>query len=288
VWLALALGGLPLVWRAVTILGVVKGFSAHTWAPAYLRQGLEFWETGLAPGAAFAALFVGLLALLNRGAPLSPKGEDAVPRHEWVAGALFVAIPLAAVLGALLVTHMFTDRYALIGLAGFCLLAPMVAAEFFGRRGAAGIVLLGVLAWGAAIRLVDYQAKGNPFAGEPVLMEALEQGPVVIADGQLYVQMWHYAPERLKARLVFLADDASAVKYMGFETIDGGIRALIPWAPVQVREYAEFATPGKEFLVYQNSLRPGWVLSRVVADGAGVAIRKVTTFRELVSVRLRD
>ena len=288
VWLALALGGMPLVWRAVTILGVVKGFSSHTWAPAYLRQGLEFWESGLAPGAAFAALFVGLLALVGRGAPVSTKGEDAVPEHEWVAGALFVAIPLAAVIGALLVTHMFTERYALIGLAGFCLLTPMVAAEFFGRRGAAGIVLLGVLVWGAAIRLVDYQAKGNPFAGEPLLMEALEQGPVVIADGQLYMQMWQYAPERLKARMLFLADDASAVKYMGFETIDGGIRALIPWAPVQVREYAEFATPGREFLVYQNSLRPGWVLSRVVADGASVAIRKVATFRELVSVRLRD
>jgi hypothetical protein len=279
---------MPLVWRAVTILGVVRGFSSHTWAPAYLRQGLEFWESGLAPGAAFAALFIGLLALVGRGAPESTKGEDAVPEHEWVAGALFVAIPLAAVIGALLVTHMFTERYALIGLAGFCLLTPMVAAEVFGRRGAAGIVLLGVLAWGAAIRLVDYQAKGNPFAGEPLLLEALEQGPVVIADGQLYMQMWQYAPERLKARMLFLADDASAVKYMGFETIDGGIRALIPWAPVQVREYAEFATPGREFLVYQNSLRPGWVLSRVVADGASVAIRKVATFRELVSVRLRN
>ena len=219
---------------------------------------------------------------------MSPKNEDAVPTHEWVASALFVAIPLAAVIGALLVTHMFTERYALIGLTGFCLMAPILAAEYFGRRGTAGIVLLGVLVWGAAIRLVDYQSKGNPFAGEPLLMEALEQGPVVISDGQLYMQMWHYAPERLKAQMLFLADDASAVKYMGFETIDGGIRALIPWAPVQVREYAEFATPGKEFVVYQNSLRPGWVLSRVVADGASVAIRKVATFRELVNVRLRD
>ena len=177
-----------------------------------------------------------------------------------MAGALFVAIPLAAVIGALLVTHMFTERYALIGLVGFCLLTPLVAAEFFGRRGAAGIVLLGVLVWGAAIRLVDYQAKGNPFAGEPLLMEALEQGPVVIADGQLYMQMWHYAPERLKARMLFLADDVSAVKYMGFETIDGGIRALIPWAPVQVREYARVRRARQGV--------PG--LSELAASGLGV------------------
>src|SRR6185369_17828917 len=64
-WLALAAGGAPLVWRVATIIGVVKGFS-HTWAPAYLRQGVEFWETGLAPGAAFLALFAGVLAILLR------------------------------------------------------------------------------------------------------------------------------------------------------------------------------------------------------------------------------
>lgn len=287
VWIALAVGGLPLVWRVAAILGVVKGFS-HTWAPAYLRQGLEFWETELAPGAAFAALFVGLLALVGRRAPVVAEDEDAVPEHEWVAGALLVATPLAAVIGGLLVTHMFTERYALMGLVGFCLLTPMVAAEFFGRRGAAGVVLLGVLVWGVTIRLIDYPVKGNPFESEPVLKKALEQGPVVIPDGQLFLQMWQYAPERLKPRLLYLADDAAALKYMGFETIDGGIRVLRQWAPVQVTEYSEFAKPGREFLVYQSSLRPGWVLSRVMADGANAGIRTVAPYRELVSVRLRD
>ena len=285
-WTALAAGGVPLAWRLATIVGVVQSYS-HTWAPAYLRQGLEFWETGLAPGAAFAVLFVGLLALARRRAPIPAGEEDMVPQHEWVAAVLLLAIPLAAVVGALLVTHMFTERYALMGLAGFCLLTPMVAAEFFGRRGAAGVLLLGVLFAGANIRLMDHAVDGNPFDGEPVLKEALEQGPVVIPDGQLFMQMWHYAPERLKMRLVFLADDAAALKYLGFDTIEG-IRILLPWVPIRVIEYREFAKPGKEFLLYQNSLRPGWVLSRVVDDGANTAIRKVALFRQLVSVRLPD
>jgi 4-amino-4-deoxy-L-arabinose transferase-like glycosyltransferase len=287
VWIALAVGGQPLVWRLETILGAVGGFT-HTWAPVYLRQGLEFWEGGLAPGAAFAALFVGVLALARCRAGVIGADEDVVPEHEWVAGALLLAIPIAAVTGALLVTHTFTERYALLGLAGFCLLTPLVAAEFFGRRGTGGIVLLSVMFGGAAIRLMDHAAKGNPYENEPVLKEALEQGPVVIPDGQLFMQMWHYAPERLKPRLMYLADDAAALKYLGFDSIESSLRGLLPWAPVHVMEYREFAQPGREFLLYQNSLRPGWVLSRVADDGASSSIRKVALFRQLVSVRLRN
>jgi 4-amino-4-deoxy-L-arabinose transferase-like glycosyltransferase len=287
VWVALAVGCAPLVLRLETIRSTVGGFT-HTWAPAYLRQGLEFWEGGLAPGAAFAALFVGVLALARRRSGVIAEDEDVVPGHEWVAGVLLLAIPLAAVIGGLLVTHTFTERYALMGLAGFCLLAPLVAAEFFGRRGAAGIMLLSVMVWGAAIRLMDHTSKGNPYKNEPVLAEALEQGPVVIADGQLYMQMWFYAPERLRPRLVYLTDDAAALKYLGFDSIETSLRALAPWAAVRVMEYSEFAKPGKEFLVYQNSLRPGWILARVVGDGASASIRKVAILRQLVSVRLRD
>jgi Dolichyl-phosphate-mannose-protein mannosyltransferase len=289
VWIAFVLGGTPIMWRAATILGVVKAFS-HTWAPAYLRQGVEFWESGLAPLGPYLALLVGVLALFEWRAHAGPVESDlAVPEHEWVAGALFLAIPLSAVIGGLLVTHMFTERYGLIGLVGFCMLTPMLAARAFGRSGTAGVALLAVVLWGMAIRLMDSGAVGNPYQAEPILQAALERGPVVIPDGQLFLQMWQYAPERLKRRLVFLADMASALKYSGFDTIDGGVQALPASAPsLTVAAYPEFAKPGREFVMYQNSLRPGWVLARAVADGAKVEIQQVANYRQLVSVRLPD
>ena len=287
--LALAAGVVPLVWRATTIVGVVKGFS-HTWSPAYLRQGLEYWAAGLAPGAAFAALLLVALALVARRRlePPDHSEQEKIPEHEWMAAVLLVAVPLAGVIGGLLVTHIFNDRYALIGLAGFCLLAPMVAAELLGTRGIAGGVMLAVLAWGMAIRSMDHPSEGNPFAGEPVLREALEQGPVVIPDGLLFMQMWHYAPERLKSRLIYVADDQAALKYMGFEAFETGIRVLRAWAPVNVMEWGDFTHNTREFVAYQTLLRPGWVLERVVEEGATVEVRKTTRYRELVKVRLRD
>jgi hypothetical protein len=55
---------------------------------------------------------------------------------------------------------------------------------------------------------------------------------------------------------------------------------------VQVLEYGDFAVPGREFLVYQNSLRPGWLLARVMADGASADVQAFTNYRQLFRVKL--
>jgi hypothetical protein len=290
VWAAFAAGGAPILWRISAIAGVVKGFT-HTWAVPYPEQAIEFWESGLQHASSFLTLLVALLALaiiLGRRKPDS--AASAVPPladHELAAGVLFLAIPVAAVAGALLVTHMFAIRYALIALAGFSFLVPMVAAHIAGGRALPGFLLMAALAVGFGYVSLEIPPARNPFDGEPLLREALQQGPVAVPDGQLFLQMWHYAPEPLKSRLLFLADNAAALKYMGFDTIDGGIRVLRDWSTVSVVEYQSFASPGREFFVYQNTLRPGWLISRVVDDGATVEIRKYAVFRALVRVRLK-
>ncbi len=288
-WTALALGCVPLVWRVASIIGVVKGF-VHTWSPAYLRQGLEFWEEGLGQGAAFAALLLGLIALFARQRPDAVEEREAgkVPEYEWVAVAMMLAVPLASVLVGVLVTHMFTERYALIGLVGFCLLAPMMIAELLGQRGTAGILMLAVLAWGLGIRSADHPTAGNPFYGETMLHEAVEQGPVVVPDGLLYLQMWWYAPERLKPRLLYVVDNAASVKYMNYETVDDGLGKMRQYVPVNVRTWAEFARDTHEFTALQSSLRPAWILQRVVEEGATVEVKKAAPYRTLLNVRLRN
>jgi len=291
VWAAFAAGGAPILWRISTVVGVVKGFT-HTWAPPYPEQAIEFWESGLQHASSFLTLLLALLALsiiLSRNKP--DTAGSAIPPladHELVAGVLFLAIPLVAVAGAPLVTHMFTPRYALIALAGFSFLAPMVVAHMSGGRALPGFLLTAALAVGFGYSSMEIPPSRNPFDGEPLLREALQQGPVAVSDGQLFLQMWHYAPEPLKSRLLFLADDEAAVKYMGFDTIDGGIRVLRHWSSVHVVEYRSFASPGQEFFVYQNTLRPGWLISKVVDDGATVEIRKYAGSRALIRVHLKS
>lgn len=291
IWAAFAAGGAPILWRISTIVGVVKGFT-HTWAVPYPEQAIEFWESGLQHASGFLTVLVALLALSIIQSRKKPDAAgSAIPPlvdHELAAGVLFLAIPMAAVAAALLVTHMFTMRYALIALAGFSFLAPMVAAHMLRGRALPGFLMTAALGMGFAYSSMEIPPSRNPFDGEPLLREALQQGPVAVPDGQLFLQMWHYAPEPLKSRLLFLADNQAALKYMGFDTIDGGIRDLRPWSSVQVVEYRSFARPGREFLVYQNTLRPGWLISKVVDEGATVELRKYAGFRSLMRVRLKS
>ena len=170
IWIAFAAGMVPVVLRMATIVGVVKGFT-HTWAPASPEQIMEYWETGLQQTGTFVTLWLGMLALAivaNRNAAPVPESAAAkVPEHEWLAGVLFLAIPTAAVIGGMLVTHMFTFRYALIGLTGFCLLAPLLAAHFLGGRALWGFVMLGVAVIGLGFATIDDPAWQNPYEAEP-------------------------------------------------------------------------------------------------------------------------
>jgi len=280
---AMAAGIAPLVWRLQQVMGTVQAFS-HGWSSAYLRQGIEFWETALNSGAAWLAMLLVLVAFARRGKIADPGGE--VPAHEWTAAALFLVVPLAAVLAAITVTHAFTPRYAIIGIAGFCLLVPLLAAEYAGARSTLAALLAAVLVWATVIRMADRPAPRNPFADEQALAQALEKEPVVVADGQLFLQMWHYAPDRLKPRLIFLSDPDAALRYMGFDTIDYGVRPMRSWTKLNVINYSDFAKETSDFLVYRDLLRPEWVTPRVLADGASVELLNAPLHHELVRVRL--
>jgi hypothetical protein len=211
----------------------------------------------------------------------------SLPAHEWLAGMLFLAIPMAAVAGAMLVTHMFTPRYALIALAGIGLLVPMLGARLAAGREMFGSLMLVSLVVGLGVMTIAAPDVRDPYRQEAVLAKALAEGPVVIPDGQLFLSMWQYAPRELRPRVEFVADNESAIRYMGFDTIDDGLRVLRPYAPVEVLEGREFLTPGREFLLYQNTLRPGWLLSKIVDGGGSAELLANSGFRQLFRVRVK-
>jgi cytochrome b561 len=290
VWAAFAMGGIPLVWYLSTVSRVIQGFSRNTWAPAYPEQAIEFWELGLQHSLSFLVLLLAVLAIwLSRRDPAPeppPDPPPVLPAHELIAAALFLAIPLLVVESGLLVTHMFTPRYALLGLTGVALLVPMIAARLSGGSALTGCLLASVALLPLGFVSIEIPPVPHPFADETILAKAVEQGPVVVADGQLFLQMWYYAPDRLKSRLLFLANDQAAVKYMGFDAMDAGLRNVSRWSTFRVMEYRDFASPGREFLLYQNTLHPGWVLPTVLAGGGTADVRTCANYRLLYGVRI--
>jgi hypothetical protein len=288
IWAAFAGGIAPLVWRFTTVRTVVQNFSQTTWSPAYPAQIVEFWETMLQHSLSFAVLGLTILALVlmsNRPAEertFPPK----LPTHEILAGVLFLGIPVMAIAIGLFKTHMFTPRYALIGVAGVLLLVPMIASRLANGRAFAGFLLMAVSATPLLFVMLAVPDRDNPVERDATLVEALGQGQVVVPDGQLFLQMWYYVPAPLKAKLLYLVDYPSAVQYMGFDAIDSGVVALKSWVPVM--DYKDYATPGREFRLYQSSMRPGWVLAKVVKDGASTQIERYSINRQLIRVRLKQ
>jgi hypothetical protein len=291
VWAAFAAGGIPLVWSAATIVTGASRWSAHSWAPPSVGQVWEFWEAGLQPSLIFLVMLMALLALAivagRQKADGLPGCAVALEDHELIAGVLFLAIPAAAVAGAMLVTHMFTPRYALFALAGFGFLAPMLTAHLSGGRMLPGFLMTVTLLAALGLAMIQMPAPQNPFQQEPMLTKVLPREQVVIPDGQLFLLVWHYAPESQKSHLLFVADGTAALKYVGYDSIDEGMRVVRPFAPVQVVDYQAFYAPGKEFLIYQNTMRPGWLLEKVLDDGGSAQVLASSGFRELIRVRFK-
>jgi hypothetical protein len=70
--------------------------------------------------------------------------------------------------------------------------------------------------------------------------------------------------------------------------VDDGLRKMRQYAPLNVRTWAEFTSDTHEFTALQSSLRPAWILQRVVEEGATVEVKKAAPYRTLLHVRLRN
>jgi len=268
VWIAFGAGGIPLLISLLLILRVVQ-ISLHPWSWARPRDYYAFYSN-FWPVIGFlipAALLLGVWLLLG-----GRKEEPAALRpstfrdYEWVAAALFFLVPIAAITGALLIPpHIFVDRYLALSTAGFALLAVFAAAHWARQRAAIGIIcaiaaLAPFLFHFTQIRL-HFK---DPFLRARLLHEALETNdePIVVSNYIAFLEVWYYAPDNLKPRILCLEDEKSAVKYRHMDDVAGDSLRDIG---VPFRYYREFATSGKQFVIYFVGW--SWITSKVLDEG---------------------
>jgi hypothetical protein len=299
IWIAMFFGAAPLVWRLSTIKAVVHGFSHTSWSEVHPFDVLDFWNDGLQSG--LSVLVLALVAMVlwawkapepsatsNQSSHQEPNQSAAMQPWELLAAILFLTIPVFSVAFGL-VTHVYSSRYALVGLTGVVLLLPPVVAHMARGRNLVGFLFVAL----AGVRLIVVTTTFSPprdLVGEEfVLVDALKQGPVVVADGQLFMQMWLYLPEPLKSNMIFLVDSEASVKYQTFNTaaIDSALSYVRQWFPIRALDYGAFATPGTEFRLLQNPLKPGWMLEKIAADGGSETIDHYTNLRQLYRIRMK-
>jgi hypothetical protein len=207
-----------------------------------------------------------------------------VPPHEIAAAAGFVLVPLFAFIVAKLVSNVFMTRYGLTAVIGIGILFAYFMHRYTVDRRLAGALFTLVFAiWFGAGFLVWMMstARGNVAAASrtPEPIHAYEAAPefaepdipFVAANGLFFLEADHYGPQPFVARLVYLSDRESALKYTGSDIFDRGFPILRKWFPIRARveDYTAFVRAHRRFLVFGEFQHPlAWLTKKLLDDGA--------------------
>jgi hypothetical protein len=223
----------------VTSRAVIPTF----WAKPTWMAVVSFYPQTL-PQASVALVALLALAALAAWRP-TPAAPVPLPLHEVVLALGFVALPAVAVVLGKLVTGVFAPRYALTTIIGIAVLFGWAAGTVLGARRRLGRVFIALMVASVVTSQAQAFQKARAEArliGETwrFLRDAAGSGsPIVIAHPIHFLQLAHYAPPEAAGRLVYLADPAEAVRYIGHDTSERALLELRRWAPVRVERYAD-------------------------------------------------
>jgi hypothetical protein len=271
---------LPIIRRAQA------GLQAGFWSKPKLEDIPTFYAglSGIGPLCLAGALV--FLALLPRGLLSGAKEtrrakEKDIPVHEIVAAAGFVLLPPLSIFLARLGLGVFAGRYLAFTIAGFSLLVAFAAARLTANSSVAAIGLVLIFACGFVMRFILLRQDCVAMRGwVQFTIQHLERDwetglRVAISNPTTYLQLSHYAPEELSARLAYLASPEKSRLYLGQDTSDRALWSLREWVAPKVSDYDSFVKGNRRFLVYQNE---GWLIAGLLDEGASIQVRKGNFF----------
>jgi hypothetical protein len=286
-WAAFLSGGIPLAVSLLLVLRLIHT-TLHPWSIAHFsdyflfyRRNFTLARISLVPLPAFLAIWLFFRGFRERPAGIRPSVRD----YEWLAAVLLFSIPLFAIAAARMVPpHTFVDRYLATVTGGLALLIAFGAAQLAGRRAALGLACMIASLAPFAHRILEIQPFQDPFQQAPLLRRALDTqpGPVVISNYVAQLQLWYYAPESLKPRIIGLADEPSSVRYVHYDDVAvEPVREL----GVPMVAYGPFAASTKQFLIYYVNW--SWLTNKVRDDGGSLeCLRPFGPHAELLLARV--
>jgi len=286
VWAALSGGEAAGLILCYPLLSGARRFVAHGWAKPTLYGLLLYYPEELQKMlvVAIAFLILGAVWWLLRRKDASWTGirDCAVPDHEITAAGLFLLLPAAGFVIAVFVTNMFHPRYFISAIAGVVLTGVLLAAIWSRCSRPIGILLL--LAATPGLSLVIHHRPVTPVIDDdPLLRGAIEQGPIIMDDGQPFLKQWYYLPASMKSRVEYVADPQSEVRWTETDVTDLGMLSLKKWFGLPILDYEkDVATPGKTVRIYHNSSGSTWLLNRLLADGAKIEVQQTAGDRAVL------
>jgi 4-amino-4-deoxy-L-arabinose transferase-like glycosyltransferase len=220
-------------------------------------------------------LGVGFAVVVLGGAVAVLVRRPRFAQTEIAAGIGFTLLPAVGVLVATLVTGAYVERYVLAAVIGPALLLPLALSRLSrGSRGAAITAAAVLVAWFGVLFQYWQRDIGVDLDRRERLISFLEEsapatGDIAVAHPHDYLELAHFAPPELAARLVRLSDPELALRYTGSRSTEDGLVVLSGFAPLRIVPYSRRSAP----ILLLRTVRgddPDWVVEALADDGAHV------------------
>ena len=285
VWAALAASLVPLL-LFLPLINAARGYSAAFWSQPSWGDIPGFYAFLLLSGAMPLGIALSLVGLYFAVLPESNRASDrarvatrasGLHSQEIAAVMGFLAVPFVAVAIGMFVTHAYTNRYSLPATFGLVILMAFGLHRALRGHDALTLLLALCLVAGFARRgrmtlEASAQYVQTREGAISMLLKEPADMPVVCSDPRLFIILSYYAPPELRSRLVYLADPAQSLYYLGHNSVDRGTLDLLkPWFRLNVQPYRPYLDSHGQFLLVgdpQNFLN--WTLRDFVESRAQV------------------
>jgi len=155
---------------------------------------------------------------------------------------------------------------------GFCIIFVTIL-QVVGRglRSVAAIAFLAVslcfaVAETEALRL---RGKATPVDLRPVPVSLHSEMLIYVNDPFLLMEFLHVWPAADAARLRYVTDRESVLRYTGQAFIESILKMRSTWKPMPLMSLEEFGRSRRPFLLYYSPDSRGWLFARLQQDGTG-------------------
>jgi hypothetical protein len=286
IWLALVLSPASMLIFLPGMLAARSRYGHGLWSPPRLSQFALTYEEVLA--LAFVPMVIAALLwlLLVRFERSEPDWRESPPAAEWVLTGSLGLLPLFA-LSASYFSGLYVTRYSLPMLAGIAVfLAFSVCWGLRGDRlaGSILVLVLGIFFLRNGVGKIRGQIAGNGGLTTPLgrpyensaWMKALQDSslPVTATPEIFFMQLQRYAPQNVRSRITYMADEQRALKYQGVFSNDTNMLLFRQRLPIPVQTYHDYLATHSHFLICANTVDRTWLLSALTEDG--VQLRLLT------------
>jgi hypothetical protein len=270
VWIAMAVGAVPLLLYMPLVNHAIAIFAPHAWNKPD-ADVIELSYTQMMQDIFYPALVLLAVAIIVMIAERLSSSRDwrlAMPAHELVAVATQMAYPVLGYAIAVARAGMISPRFVLPMCYGFAIAVALAGRRLFSRWAFTSLVFLAVCFGYAVARNsvtgFDYQMQREALYRVRDSLPAT--GTIAVSDSLLALPLYHYSPPKIAKRIVFPIDFEAIRRYKKEDSPEQNLWAGRDLYPIPILPLWQFQEEYPGYTVVTT--RDNWLLKTLNEEGS--------------------